>query len=252
MFCPTNSLKSKGDQFKIILNREKQQIFTVEELETANVWTVCLHQLSEWLAFNFLLINRALFGIISCVRISKREIQIVSLSSFSHINNACYPSHPFCPSGVSVLWTQADKSQTSLQTSHKTLCFACTWCSLWICVRAVHISYQQGSWYEGEHRKMKMTEQKAWTVYGWIIAGWEHKEMKMIEIKLAAEEQTNTSYPSKDRGVSLYISVAFFLSLFLNLSISVTVCLPLISLLTHSPYPFLHNNEIKNDPHSSL
>lgn len=83
------------------------------------------------------------------------------------------------------------------------------------------------------------------------MVGREHEEMKMIEIKLAAKEQTNTSYPSKDR-VSLYISVAFFLWLFLNLSISVTICLPLISLLTHSPYPFLLNNEIKNDLRSRL
>ena len=87
-----------------------------------------------------------------------------------------------------------------------------------------------------------VTEQKKWTVYGWIILGREHKETRMIEIKLAPDEQTNTSYASKDRRVSLYISVAFILSLFLNLSISVTICLPLISVLTHSPYPFLHNN----------
>ena len=72
--------------------------------------------------------------------------------------------------------------------------------------------------------------------------------MRMIEIKLAPEEQTNTSYASKDRRVSLYISVAFILSLFLNLSISVTICLPLISVLTHSPYPFLRNNGDKKWP----
>lgn len=83
---------------------------------------------------------------------------------------------------------------------------------------------------------MKMMEQKKGTVYGRIIVGGEHKETKMSEIKLAPEEQTR---------VSLYICDAFILSLFLDLSISVTICFSLISqlslslsLLTHSPYPF--------------
>ncbi len=114
-----------------------------------------------------------------------------------------------------------------------TFFFACTWHSLWISALAVgDISYQQGSRCEREHRRTKITEQKTWTVYGQIIVGREHEEMKMIEIKLAPEGQTNTPYTSKDRGVSLYISVSFILSLFLNLSISVTICLPLISSLT--------------------
>lgn len=55
------------------------------------------------------------------------------------------------------------------------------------------ISYQQGSWYEREHRKIYMAEQKKWTVYQQIIVGREHKEIKMSEVKLALEEQTNTS-----------------------------------------------------------
>lgn len=41
-------------------------------------------------------------------------------------------------------------------------------------------------------------------------------------------------------------------ALHLSLSISVTLCLPLISLLTHSPHPLLLDNEIKNDLRSCL
>lgn len=41
-------------------------------------------------------------------------------------------------------------------------------------------------------------------------------------------------------------------ALHLSLSISVTLCLPLISLLTHSPHPLLLENEIRNDLRSCL
>lgn len=76
----------------------------------------------------------------------------------------------------------------------------------------------------------------------------------MIEIKLAPKEQTNTFYTSKDR-VSLYIcrlhssavSQPLHLCHFLF-----AFDLPALSLLTHSPHPVLHNNEIKNDLHSCL
>lgn len=81
----------------------------------------------------------------------------------------------------------------------------------------------------------------------------------MSEMKLAAEEQTNTSHASKDRGVSLHICClhSFAVSQPLHLchylfAFDVPALGLRLSLLTHSPYPSRHNNEIKNDLHSSL
>lgn len=99
-FCPTSSLKPRDVQFKMILNREKQQIFTVEQLETENVLD-CLSSVIRIVGRSpsvdpFIEHFSALYKIISGVRFSKRETEIEGLSSFSHINDALYFSHSFC------------------------------------------------------------------------------------------------------------------------------------------------------------
>lgn len=73
-----------------------------------------------------------------------------------------------------------------------------------------------------KHREMKTT--KGLTVYGRIMVGRELKEMKMSEIKLAPEEQTNTSTPRKTEE-SLFTYLLHSLSVSSSPSLSLSVCL---------------------------
>lgn len=118
--------------------------------------------------------------------------------------------------------------------------------SLWLFELAAgsDISYQQGSWCEGERRETKTTKQKKWTVYVWKIVGREHKEMKTSESWHRRRKIILCAHP-KTRGVSLYISVPYLGSFSASPSLSLSVCLwspgslgLSLSLLTHSPSPF--------------
>lgn len=115
-----------------------QQIFTVERLETTNVWNCYLiENLSNSLIFcssNIQLIQHfQCYNVWFEVSEFPKEKQ--TKEHIQHLN---------CVLSVFLLWTLADKSQTLLETRHNTHCFACTWNDLWISALAVgDISYQK-------------------------------------------------------------------------------------------------------------